>query len=78
MQSSLWMKAPYRIVWVLTGGENDVNAVLFNSQTHTLSDRDSRDATDAAAQHFAAKQLRLSSAANDMDGFVEIERDRDG
>jgi hypothetical protein len=75
MRSSLWMKAPYRIVWVLTGGEN---AVLFNSQTHTLSDRDSRDATDAAAQHFAAKQLRLSSAANDMDGFVEIERDRDG
>jgi hypothetical protein len=38
----------------------------------------SRDATDAAAQQFAAKQLRLSSAGNDLDGFVEIELDRDG
>ena len=58
---------------MLTGGEK-ADLVICSIPTLTHS----RDATDAAAQQFAAKQLRLSSAANDMDGFVEIERDRDG
>lgn len=37
-----------------------------------------RDLTDTAVQQFTTKQLRLVSATNDMDGFVEIELDRQG
>ncbi len=34
--------------------------------------------TDAAAQRFACKQLRLASATTDMDGFVEVKLDSRG
>jgi hypothetical protein len=32
------------------------------------------DLTNAATRQFSRRQLRLACAANDMDGFVEVER----
>ncbi len=44
-------------------------AIVCLSTPHTARS----ELTDAAAQRFACRQLRLASATNDMDGFVEVE-----
>ena len=78
MLSSLKMEAAYKIAYVLNGGEEHSETATYIWICYTLTAHYPRDITDAAAQQFATKQLRLASATNDMDGFVEIERDRQG
>jgi hypothetical protein len=41
--------------------------------TRALASQHVSDPADGSGQQLARKQLRLASAANDMDGFVEIE-----
>jgi hypothetical protein len=59
-----------KIAWVRTGGQNLWGIVCCSIPHNSRS-----ELTDAAAQRFACRQLRLASATNDMDGFVEVELD---